>query len=147
MTQAEVARRAGTSQPNVNRTERGVSVPELATLRRMLRACGFDVELRLIEKQRSRLADLVESRRDAISAAARRHGARHVRVFGSVARRSPRARDVDFLVSLEPGRDIVDLASLRRELEDLLGVRVDVTTLDLLRPEARREAAREAVPL
>lgn len=113
----------------------------------MLRACGFDVELRLIKKRRSRLADLVDSRRDAILEAAKRHGANHVRVFGSVARRSPRARDVDFLVSLEPGRDIVDLASLRDELGTLLDAPVDVTTLDLLRPEARREAAREAVPL
>ena len=58
LTQAEVARRAGTSQPNVNRIERGVSEPELSTLRRALRACGYDLELRLVKKRGSPLADL-----------------------------------------------------------------------------------------
>ena len=147
MTQTEVARKSGTSQPNVNRTERGVSEPELSTLRRMLRACGFELELKLVLARPSKLARLLTQRRDEVLTAAQKHGARDVRVFGSVARGEPRPNDLDLLVQLEPGRDIVDLAALQRELTRLLGQKVDVTTLDLLRPQARREAKREALPI
>ena len=147
LTQAEVARRAGTSQPNVNRIERGVSEPELSTLRRALRACGYDLELRLVKKRGSPLADLVEVKRLEILELARAHGARTVRLFGSVARREARASDVDVLVTLDRDRDVVDLAALRRGLEGLLNVPVDVTTLELLRPDVREAAVLEAVAL
>ncbi|MHB8463659.1 MAG: helix-turn-helix domain-containing protein, partial [Acidimicrobiales bacterium] len=40
LTQDELARRAGTSQPAINRYERGRAVPSAATLERIARACG-----------------------------------------------------------------------------------------------------------
>jgi uncharacterized protein len=145
LTQAELARRAKTSQPSVNRTERGVSEPSLPILRRLLQACGFRLELRLVKHQ---LPTYVERHRRDILAAARRRGVTEVRVFGSVARGDARAgSDVDFLVDLDPGRDIVDLAGFRSDLREILGRDVDVSTPDLLRPEVRREALSEAVPL
>jgi len=113
----------------------------------MLRACGFELELKLVLARPSKLARLLTQRRDEVLTAAQKHGARDVRVFGSVARGEPRPNDLDLLVQLEPGRDIVDLAALQRELTRLLGQKVDVTTLDLLRPQARREAKREALPI
>jgi uncharacterized protein len=59
--------------------------------------------------------------RTKILAAAARHGATNVRVFGSVARGdADAASDVDFLVDFEPGRSLLDLASLLVDLEDLL---------------------------
>jgi predicted nucleotidyltransferase len=56
-------------------------------------------------------------------------GARDVRVFGSVARGEERPdSDIDFLVTLEPGRTLMDLARLEARLEALLGRSVDVAT-------------------
>ena len=47
---------------------------------------------------------LVKSKRDDILRVAAQHGARNVRVFGSVARgEADDASDVDFLVEMEPG--------------------------------------------
>jgi predicted transcriptional regulator len=40
MTQAELARRAGTSQPAITRLEVGLVSPTLRTLQRVLNACG-----------------------------------------------------------------------------------------------------------
>ena len=58
-----------------------------------------------------------------------RHGAHGVRVFGSLARgEADAARDVDFLVELEPGRSLLDLGAPRLEFEALVGRRVDVIT-------------------
>lgn len=82
----------------------------------------------------------------AIRQAAAEHGARNVRVFGSVARGDEsETSDVDFLVALEPGRTLLDLARLEIRLEGLFGRRVDVVTEAGLRPPIREAALREAI--
>ena len=84
--------------------------------------------------------------RAEILAAAARHGATNVRVFGSVARGdADAASDVDFLVDFEPGRSLLDLASLLVELEDLLGHPVDVVTEPGLKARIRQRVLAEAV--
>src|SRR5687768_11965291 len=53
---------------------------------------------------------------------ATRHGARNVRVFGSMARGEARPdSDVDFLIDVEPGRTLLDVIALEQDLEALLG--------------------------
>ena len=57
--------------------------------------------------------ELLTSRRNEILRLATDHGARNVRVFGSVARGEADAKsDVDFLVDMEPGRSLLDRAAL-----------------------------------
>lgn len=82
----------------------------------------------------------------AIRTAAAEHGAADVRLFGSVARGDDRAEsDIDILVTLEPGRTLLDLARLELRLERLLGRSVDVLTEAELREPVRSAALREAV--
>jgi transcriptional regulator with XRE-family HTH domain len=45
LSQAELARRIGTTQPVVSRWERGTEVPRVDTLARALQACGFEADL------------------------------------------------------------------------------------------------------
>jgi predicted nucleotidyltransferase len=67
---------------------------------------------------------------------AARHGARNVRVFGSVARgTAANNSDLDLLVDMEPGRDLV---ALKRELEETLGLKVDVLTENSSHPTCAR---------
>jgi len=55
---------------------------------------------------------LPKDKRDAVLRIARKYGAHHVRVFGSVARGDADANsDIDFLVELEPGRSLFDLGA------------------------------------
>jgi predicted nucleotidyltransferase len=94
------------------------------------------------------LRDQLHVKRDQIGRVARRHGARNVRLFGSVARGvDRRTSDVDFLVDLEPGRSLLDLAALALDLEALIGRRVDVFTPEALKDRIRNEALSTAVPL
>lgn len=91
---------------------------------------------------------LLKSQKEQILAIARKNGAYDVRVFGSVARGEARAdSDIDFLVKLETGRSLLDLARLLRELQTLLGLPVDVVTEAGLRPRIRPQVLKDARPL
>ena len=92
--------------------------------------------------------DLVKARREEIIRVAAKHGARNVRVFGSVARGDSRPdSDVDFLVTIDDDRSLLDHAALLVELEQLLGCKVDVAPEDSLRPRLRERVLKEAKPL
>jgi uncharacterized protein len=91
--------------------------------------------------------ELVAHNREAILALAARHGARDVRLFGSVARGDDdEASDVDFVIRMSPGRDLFDLVELTDELQELLGCTVDlVTEHSEMRPHFRAELEKEAI--
>jgi predicted nucleotidyltransferase len=87
-------------------------------------------------------------RRAEILAVADAHGARRVRVFGSVARGdSTELSDVDFLVDLDQDRNLFDLGGLLMDLQDLLGRDVDVTTEAGLRPRVAERVLADAIDL
>ena len=99
---------------------------------------------------RKRTMKLVEfqKQRETILQIAKRHGAKNVRVFGSVSRgdASPDS-DIDFLVDLEQGRSLFALGGLLMDLQTMLGCPVDVVTEKGLRPRIRERVLREAAPL
>ncbi len=89
---------------------------------------------------------LVKRQREEILRVCAQHGARNVRIFGSVARgEADEASDIDFLVEMEPGRSLLDLGGLQVELEALLGRPVDVVTVRGLKARIRSTVLREAV--
>ncbi len=49
LTQRQLAARAGTSQAAIGRYERGRSIPDLATLGRLVDACGLELRLSMTE--------------------------------------------------------------------------------------------------
>jgi len=94
------------------------------------------------------LEGLLKEKRSAILETARRHGARNVRIFGSVARGDyDDQSDLDFLVEMEPGRSLLDHASLLLDLEGLLGRKVDVVSDKGIKARMRDRVLKEARPL
>ena len=92
--------------------------------------------------------DVLKEKREHILQAAARHGARNVRLFGSVARGDADERsDIDLLVEMEPGRTLLDRAALWLELEELLACKVDVVSDRGIKPRIRDRVLREAKPL
>jgi len=91
---------------------------------------------------------LIFSRRPAILRIARKHGARNIRIFGSVARKeADKDSDIDFLVDMEPGRSLFDIGGLLIDLQELLHCKVDVVTEKGLSERIRNSVLKEAIPL
>lgn len=124
ISQAELASRMGTSQPTIAAYESGARVPSERMLARLLSAMP------------ARPSEILRDRREEVLAAAERHRARNVRVFGSVARGTDRFdSDIDFLVAFTPDASLFDQVGLLAALEAIFGEnRVDVVSQGGLLP-------------
>ena len=86
--------------------------------------------------------------RDAVCKAALRHHVSNPRVFGSVLQGADtEGSDLDLLVDPLPGTTLFDLGGLQDELEQLMGVPVDVLTPKDLPPKFRAQVLAEARPV
>ena len=80
----------------------------------------------------------LQQKRDDIVRIAARHGARNLRVFGSVARGDDGSHsDIDLLVDIDPDGSLLDVVGLGQDFEELLDRRVDVLTGASLHPAIR----------
>ena len=92
--------------------------------------------------------ELLKEKREEILRTASKHGARNVRVFGSVARGEARPdSDVDLLVEVGPDRTPFFPGGLIADLEELRGKKVQVVTQEGLHWYIRERVLEEAVAL
>ena len=90
----------------------------------------------------------LELKRSAVRAAAARFHTTNPRVFGSAAHGNDTdGSDLDLLVDPLPGTTLFDLGGLQIELEELLGVSVDLLTPGDLPPKFRDQVLTEARPV
>jgi predicted nucleotidyltransferase len=95
-----------------------------------------------------KIEELLKAKREEIIEIARKHGAYNLRVFGSLARGEGNEQsDIDFLVEVDPVHSPWFPAGLVADLEDLLGVPVDVVTRDGLHWFIKERVLEEARPL
>ncbi len=90
----------------------------------------------------------LEPKRSAVREAASRFRTENPRVFGSVLHGTDQdGSDLDLLVDPLPGATLFDLGGLQVELEEILGVAVDLLTPGDLPPKFREQVLAEAVPV
>ena len=95
-----------------------------------------------------KIEQLLREKRDEIQRIAAKHGARNVRVFGSVARGEAGAdSDIDILVDLEPGTSLLDLGGLLMDLQELLKCKVDIAIARSLKQRIKDQVLKQAIPL
>lgn len=91
------------------------------------------------------IAQIIKEKRNDILNIAARNGAYNVRLFGSVVRGEATDKsDVDFLVDMQSGRSLLDVAGLMIDLEKLLGRKVDVVTSNGLKKSLKEDVLKEA---
>ena len=89
----------------------------------------------------------LNSNREAVRRAASKYRTTNIRVFGSACSGlDQEGSDLDLLVDALPGTTLFDLGGLQIELEEILGVQVDLVTPGDLPPAFRNRALAEAVP-
>jgi predicted nucleotidyltransferase len=78
----------------------------------------------------------------------KRHGGSDPRAFGSRAREEAREdSDLDLLIKAGPSMSLLDVAAVQVQVEELLGIPVQVVTEGALHPMLRDEILAEAKPL
>lgn len=77
ITQAELATRAGTTQPAIARWESGRTAISLDNVIRLVRLCGFDLDIMLVPFDDSDVMDAARTR--AMSVAERMNHQKHMR--------------------------------------------------------------------
>ncbi len=117
LTQKQLADLSGVAQPNIAAYENGTRRPSAKMLARLAAAA----------KPRPSVA--LAAHRTEVKELALRHRALDVRVFGSTARGDDRpGSDLDLLVTFGPDASLFDQVGLAQDIEDLLGIRVDVVS-------------------
>ncbi len=122
LSQREIAAAVGRSQPEVSRLVR------------------FQGQTPLGKKLREHRSEVIKI--------AKSHGARDLKVFGSVVTgKEHEGSDIDLLVTFDKGVTLMGIVRLEFALGELLGVDVDVVGEKSLRPFLRDRVLGEAVPL
>ncbi len=122
MTQSEIARQIGRSQPEVSR---------------LLRFHGTSPLARNLRRNADQIRQLVA-----------KAGGTHVRVFGSVALGTDQpGSDVDLLFVMTKPLSLMQLGRLEQQVADLLDAPVDLVPESALRPDLRERVYSEAVSL
>jgi hypothetical protein len=92
--------------------------------------------------------DLLAQHRVAIRRVVAAHRATNPRVFGSAAHGADTENsDLDLLVDPQEQMSLFDVGAIIAELNELLGIRVDVATPAALPETMRQRVLRDAVPV
>lgn len=93
-------------------------------------------------------SEMLRRHRESIRRIVSLHRTTNPRVFGSVLHGADTARsDLDLLVDPLPGATLLDLGAIQIELEEILGVAVDVLTPGDLPEKFRAQVLNDATPV
>ncbi len=122
MTQADIAREIGRSQPEVSR---------------LLHFNGTGQRAAALRRNRAAVREVI-----------RQAGGHNVRVFGSVASGADNdGSDIDLLFTAGKPIGLMAIGRLERQISELVGTQVDLVPDNALRPEFRRRVLAEAIQL
>ncbi len=88
----------------------------------------------------------IEKIKERINPVLKRFDVKRAAMFGSFARgETGEGSDIDILVELEGEKSLLDLVGLKLELEEVLGVKVDVVEYSTVHPLLKDRILREQV--
>jgi hypothetical protein len=94
------------------------------------------------------MASQIEKYKDKILMVLRKHEVKRASLFGSIVREEMTDQsDIDILIEFEGDKSLLDLAALKRELEETLKCKVDVLTYNSLHPLLKSNILSEQVKI
>ena len=94
------------------------------------------------------VSNTLKNKRDEILTIAKKYGAKNIRIFGSMARGEENLQsDLDIIVEMEKGSSLLDIIAIKQDIEELLGLNVDIVTEASISPYIREMVLKEAVNL
>lgn len=104
--------------------------------------------LKIGEFKMPKPSEILADKRLLISQVIQQFNVVNPRIFGSIIHKKDNENsDLDLLVDALPSTTLFDLGGLQCELEDLLGIKVDVKTPYDLPIQFREQVLQEAIPL
>ena len=149
LTQVQLAAKANVAQSVISAYESSSREPSLETLRKLVAAAGFDLDVQLIPSApKSARRKSVDGNASRLRRAFRLLGGSNVRLFGSVARGDDGPdSDIDLLVDVAPDVGLFALGRMRSEAERILGSSVDVVPANSLKQDVAQRVLLEAISL
>ncbi len=90
----------------------------------------------------------IEEVKEKILPILQRHGVKKVGLFGSFVRDEMREdSDIDILVDIENDMSLLDFVGLKLEIEEVLGMKVDLVEYSTIKPLLRERIMSEQVPI
>ena len=77
----------------------------------------------------------------------RKYGIKKAGIFGSSARGESVVNDLDLLVKIDKKMSLLELIGIQQELEDDLGMKVDLVEYDAIKPALKDDILREEEPV
>jgi uncharacterized protein len=77
----------------------------------------------------------------------KKHGIKKAGIFGSSARGESVVSDLDLLVKIDNKISLLEFVRIQQELEDELGMKVDLVEYDAIKPALKDEILRDEEPV
>ena len=82
---------------------------------------------------------------DKLVSILKKHGAKKIEIFGSYARGEQKEKsDLDVIVEFEKRKSLLELVGIEQELEDNLGIKIDLLTEDSISPYLMEKIRKES---
>jgi len=89
----------------------------------------------------------LESIKKKIRPILKKYGIKKAGIFGSSARGESVVNDLDLLVKIEKKISLLEFIGIQQELEDKLGMKVDLVEYDAIKPSLKDDILREEEPV
>ncbi len=77
----------------------------------------------------------------------KKYGIKKAGIFGSSARGESVVNDLDLLVKIDKRISLLEFIGIQQELEDILGIKVDLVEYDAIKPALKDEILRDEQPV
>jgi len=89
----------------------------------------------------------IENIKKKIRPILKKYGIKKAGIFGSLARGESEVNDLDLLVKIDKKISLLEFIGIQQELEDKLGMKVDLVEYDAIKPALKDDILREEEPV